>query len=633
MPPDSESEQTSIRRRSITELAERLEKLCEEMRQRHLEAAEIFERVHPCHRLSAANLLDYLTLRRHDMRDIQDALAELGLSSLGRAEEHVITSLERVLDNLHLLAGDGDGRRTEAAVSYKEGRRILESNTLALLGPNRPERSTRILVTMPSEAADDFDLVANLIKHGMDCARINCAHDDPERWERMVSNLRRAANQAGRPCPILMDLPGPKLRTGPIEPGPRVVRLRPKRDAWGRPTVPARALLVADEEVTPRAATIGATPVSIPVPTEWLKGIRTGDRIRLRDTRDSKRTVEVTQITDAGVWVEFSDTTYVATDTHLVAPGHRETAVGNLPAKEQALELHIGDVLTLTGDLFPVAASEIGGLDPCEPTDERRQLSGGARIGCTLPQVLETLDVGHRVYFDDGRIGGVVIVVRPGEADIRITSAAPGGSKLRAAKGINLPDSMLNLPALGPDDERILHFVVGHADLVGLSFAQSPTDVISLHNHLEEFGGTDLGIVLKIETVQGFDELPEMLLAAMTSERVGVMLARGDLAVECGFERLAEVQEEILWLCEAAHIPVIWATQVLDQMARTGQPSRAEISDAAMAGRAECVMLNKGPFIADAVTTLDDILCRMSSHEHKKVALLRRLSSWSLDLE
>src|ERR1019366_5983176 len=152
MPPDSESEQTSIRRRSITELAERLEKLCEEMRQRHLEAAEIFERVHPRHRLSAANLLDYLTLRRHDMRDIQDALAELGLSSLGRAEERLITSRERALDNLHLLGGDGDRRRTEAAVSYKEGRRILESNTLALLGPNRPERSTRILVTMPSEA-------------------------------------------------------------------------------------------------------------------------------------------------------------------------------------------------------------------------------------------------------------------------------------------------------------------------------------------------------------------------------------------------------------------------------------------------------------------------------------------------
>jgi pyruvate kinase len=115
----------------------------------------------------------------------------------------------------------------------------------------------------------------------------------------------------------------------------------------------------------------------------------------------------------------------------------------------------------------------------------------------------------------------------------------------------------------------------------------------------------------------------------MASERIGVMVARGDLAVECGFERLAEVQEEMLWLCDAAHIPVIWATQVLDQMARTGQPSRAEISDAAMAGRAECVMLNKGPHIVEAVGALDDILRRMSSHQRKKVALLRRLRSWS----
>jgi len=99
--------------------------------------------------------------------------------------------------------------------------------------------------------------------------------------------------------------------------------------------------------------------------------------------------------------------------------------------------------------------------------------------------------------------------------------------------------------------------------------------------------------------------------------------------VECGFERLAELQEEMLWLCDAAHVPVIWATQVLDQMARTGQPSRAEISDAAMAGRAECVMLNKGPHVVEAVASLDDILGRMASHQRKKVALLRRLRSWS----
>jgi len=109
-----------------------------------------------------------------------------------------------------------------------------------------------------------------------------------------------------------------------------------------------------------------------------------------------------------------------------------------------------------------------------------------------------------------------------------------------------------------------------------------------------------------------------------------VMIARGDLAVECGYERLAELQEEILWLCEAAHLPVIWATEVLDQLARTGQPSRAEITDAAMSQRAECVMLNKGPHVDVAITVLDDILRRMSGHQRKKTALLRPLRSWTV---
>jgi pyruvate kinase len=103
------------------------------------------------------------------------------------------------------------------------------------------------------------------------------------------------------------------------------------------------------------------------------------------------------------------------------------------------------------------------------------------------------------------------------------------------------------------------------------------------------------------------------------------MIARGDLAVECGYERLAELQEEILWVCEAAHAPVIWATQVLEQLSREGQPSRAEVTDAAMGVRAECVMLNKGPYVVETVKALDDILRRMQEHQSKKRSMLRRL--------
>ena len=121
------------------------------------------------------------------------------------------------------------------------------------------------------------------------------------------------------------------------------------------------------------------------------------------------------------------------------------------------------------------------------------------------------------------------------------------------------------------------------------------------------------------------NRLPLLLLSAMRHPPIAVMVARGDLGVEVGFERLSEVQEEILWLCEAAHVPVIWATQVLESLAKGGMPSRAEVTDAAMGGRAECVMLNKGPYIRETLRFLIDVLARMEEHQYKKTARLRKL--------
>ena len=119
--------------------------------------------------------------------------------------------------------------------------------------------------------------------------------------------------------------------------------------------------------------------------------------------------------------------------------------------------------------------------------------------------------------------------------------------------------------------------------------------------------------------------LPEIIVQAASHNPFGVMIARGDLAVEAGYYRLAELQEEILWICEAAHLPVIWATQVLENLLKTGIPSRAEITDAAMGGRAECVMLNKGPYVVKGVSCLADILARMTRHQFKKSPQLQAL--------
>jgi pyruvate kinase len=252
-----------------------------------------------------------------------------------------------------------------------------------------------------------------------------------------------------------------------------------------------------------------------------------------------------------------------------------------------------------------------------------------ASIACTLPEALAQVRKGERIWFDDGRIGGIVRRQVAGRLEVEITHARNEGEKLLADKGINLPDTRLELPALSAKDLQDLEVVAQCADLVGLSFAQSAADVGLLRQRLKELDAAHLGLVIKIETRRGFEHLPEMLLAAMASPATGVMIARGDLAVECGYERLAEIQEEILWACEAAHVPVVWATQVLETLAKTGLPSRAEITDAAMSERAECVMLNKGPHILDAIRTLDDILRRMQSHQSKKRPLLRALKAWA----
>ncbi len=182
------------------------------------------------------------------------------------------------------------------------------------------------------------------------------------------------------------------------------------------------------------------------------------------------------------------------------------------------------------------------------------------------------------------------------------------------------------MPALTEKDISVLPFIVAHADIIGYSFVRSAADVDELEARLQRLGGAHLGIVLKIETREAFEQLPALLLASMRTPCDGVMIARGDLAIECGFERLAEVQEQILWICEAAHVPVIWATQVLEGVAKDGLATRAEVSDAANSQRAECVMLNKGPQIVRAVRTLDDILRRMDGHQRKKRSTLRPLN-------
>ncbi|GAB4542053.1 MAG: pyruvate kinase [Pleurocapsa sp.] len=450
---------------------------------------------------SALNLAYYLALRRQDLRQLQIALMPWGLSSLGRIESRVLPNLDAALATLGAVCHQDTNLlpHRPPLSAFFEGDRLLQQHTEEVFGKLPSHRQVRIMVTLPTEAANSYELVRELLQRGTDCIRINCAHDNPDRWWAMIEHLRRAEAETGRICKVFMDLGGPKPRLGKVV----------------------------------------------------------------------------------------------------------------LPINKQ--RLHQGDKLQLTRNL------------PTSPIEHIFQAN------CTIPEILSELATGTRVWIDDGKIGAEVESIIPEGVLLRITHARPKGEKLRPDKGINFPDSLLHLSPLTSKDRQDLDFVATHADLIGYSFVQQATDIELLQLELQaRLGATwrTPAIIAKIETPEAVKNLPELIVRAAGKQPFGVMIARGDLAVEIGYQRLAEMQEEILWLCEAAHVPVIWATQVLENLVKKGIPSRAEITDAAMAERAECVMLNKGAYITEAITILDDVLTRMQTHQLKKTPQLRALHSW-----
>jgi pyruvate kinase len=603
-------------------LITRLEMLLEDLVLAEAEHAEVIGAVAAQHHRGAVNLVHYTRLRQHDLRELQNDLMDIGATSLATTEAHVRAKVHAARNVLAALRGDaGPWDLQEVDDALDEGDEILDANSQAIFGPMRPGRPTRIMVTLPGEAANDPGLVSSFVDAGMDVARINCAHDDPAAWARMAASVRAAAGRAGRQVFVSMDVPGPKLRTGPIVDGPSVGRARVTRNESGQIVAPARVWLTHVDAPTQsplrtplagRTTPAGRPTLSVQVDGDWLAVRSPGDVVTLHDARGHKRTFRVAEVRQDGVLAEGPRNAYIVDGMKLWCAGTPTTASG-IPPLVHRLSLAAGDRLVLTSDLTPVDLPWPGQV---------------ARIGCTLPEAITAMRPGDPVLIDDGAIEAVVELVTRGEATLRVVRTKPGGQRLGAEKGINLPDTVLPLTALTPEDNSHLPFVAAHADLVAISFVRTADDVEYVLERLEAAGASDLGLLLKIETRQGFENLPAILLTAMRHPRLGVMIARGDLAVEVGFERLSEVPRQILALCEAAHVPTIWATQVLETLAKTGQPSRAEVTDAAAAQRAECVMLNKGPYILDAIAALDDILARMGEVQRKSRTLMRRIHSW-----
>ncbi len=567
------------------------------------EAARLAPRIRqalPRHRASALNLAHYLGLRKRDVRHLQLELATLGLSSLGRSEGHVRNTLALLATWLG-AKGVRPARRGAPPLDWAKAEALMHDNTRRLFGPRPGGRHVYIMVTAPGAREVSEAWADEILKGGATVLRINGAHETPEAWAATVALFRRRAAALKQEVRIFVDLPGPKLRGDIRGTEAGVLHLRRRKDRMGRTLAPTEALLVARH----------AGPGQIPVPADWLPQLKRIDVIALTDAGGRSRRLRVRGAAPGGVRVECDRSLYLRSGLmlewrrmgRLVARGR----LGALPREPRSL-------LLASGDSFLLNASGRGA---------RRGLPV---LGCPEPGVLAGVRPGERVILDDGKLVAVVEGRDATGLRCRVLRALESPTRVRSGKGIAFPDSRLALGTLGEQDERALAFALEHADGVEISFVNSRRDVAVVARRLRAAGRPGFGMVLKLETREALRNLPDILFEALRYDPVGLMIARGDLAVELSFERLAEMQEELLWFGEACHLPVIWATQVLDTLAHTGVPTRAEITDAAMSMRAECVMLNKGPYIGAAVRTLADIIGKMEAHQYKKRSLYRPLA-------
>jgi len=573
---------------------------------------------------SACNLAHYLAMRQFDLRHLQDRLAQAGLSSLGRAEASVMETFDALIDVLERATNKNyrPGAKNPNEYGLNRGQQLLEQHTIELFGSFHEQGKAHVMVTLGAEASWDYKLVNALLKKGMTCARINCAHDDRDVWQGMINNVRRAETETGRSCRILMDLAGHKIRTGTIARETPIYHIKVRKDRTGKIIASGYLILSIDSENSANETCL----FKVPITDDLHKKLAPGLFLGFIDNQGKQRYLKVEKALSNTDWlVSCEKPAYLVSGCKL-----KLLTPELLDSKKSIDSFTLGkfdgeplDIRVRKDELLFLTPEHIAGK-PAEYSDSGA-LIHPAHIGCTLSTAITRLQIGQPVWIDDGKLGAVVEKITDQGALLRITEAKPSGVRIHSDKGINFPETDLDLPPLSEKDLADLDFVCVHADMVGFSFVESLADMESLMMELSKRNASDLPIIAKIETNRAVKNLPDIILGTIGRHNLGIMIARGDLAVELGSARLAEVQEELLWLCEAAHVPVIWATQVLESIAKKGTRSRPEFTDAAMAARAECIMLNKGPYILDAIEALVNVMIRMHEHQRKKFSRLRAL--------
>lgn len=562
------------------------------------------EKVLARHVEGARNLLHYLALNGENLNHLEMELSSLGLGTIMSDSLPVSTRLEQLVGWLKLMHSPQQTSGTQFMRSSHNLRfqRALHHKEIDLLGTDSTTQ-TAVMVTLPQECAENPDLIVQLLNTGVSCLRVNCGQYPLETCENMAKQVRLAERRTGQQVKVLMDLPGSKIRTAALAQDAQTCKLSPVRSPQGHVNQPLHILFTNDIHLSPDQVLADHV---LPLKHDFNGNYPDSGLVRFCDSRGKRRVLRIVSASANGFIAELHQTAYIndqtqirVTSTKLADQGAVDTHLHALPSGRAGIQVREGDFVILRNELVE-----------CTPARHDRQgrLLAPATLGCTPSELFKQVRQGDPVYFDDGKIAGEAHSVLSDQIYVRITRTSKGKSLLKGNAGINFPHTAQPPFTAHLHDRKTLAFVAKHADIIGLSFLNDPNEMVLIKQELERLGAANLGVVLKIETYRAFQQLPMFLLKAMRMNNIGVMIARGDLAVECGWKKLAHCQRQILQVCKTANVPVIWATQVLDQMNKKGVPTRAEVSDVMMGAQASCIMLNKGPYLLETVDLLNSLL-------------------------
>lgn len=302
---------------------------------------------------------------------------------------------------------------------------------------------------------------------------------------------------------------------------------------------------------------------------------------------------------------------------------------GEVVQRIRAAEKETGRRVAIMADL-PGPKMRLGKIDP-EPihlsagdrfTLTNEDIVGNAqRVSMTFADLPRVVKPGNRLYLNDGLVQ--LIVERVSGNDVECTVAV--GGELRSHKGLNLPGIDLGISAFTERDRTCLEFALGKGvDAVSQSFVESAADVNAVRNAAETLGHSPF-IIAKIERADALKDYDEILAAAD-----GIMVARGDLGVEVPIESIAMLQKQLIAKANLAGKPVITATQMLESMASSRLPTRAEATDVANAilDGTDCVMLSAesamGKYPEEAVAMLAKIAVYTEANRPSMTLAVRR---------